>query len=479
MSTLHQRTSALHQATSSRPDPHRLLPQAADAERGTLCSLLQWPREIGGLCMEKQIKAGHFHLPAHALIFTTLMELWEAGRPIDFITLTQLFRDRGQLEEAGGAVYVTELFTFLPTAANAGYYLGILQEKFTLREIIKVCTEYAARSYEEQDQEAALLDELEAKVMAIRRNDDSELREVEPKALIMDAIADIEAHYTGRGAITGLATGFPALDEMTDGLHPGEMIVIAARPSMGKTALAMSIAEHIALESRKTVAFFSLEMSDQSLMKRALLSRARVNMHRVRMGFLEDRDFPALTAAAEKIAEGGRLRIVDAMGATVGAIRAKARRMLRRHPDLAAVFVDYLQIARSVSKQAQGCREREIGEISAGLKSLAKELNLPVIVLAQLNRDVEKRTGEGRGRPRLADLRESGTIEQDADLVALLYREEAYADSEEAKLAVEGRATLIIAKQRNGPVGDVPLTFLKEYARYEPRASEPGGWRGN
>jgi replicative DNA helicase len=367
---------------------------------------------------------------------------------------------------------VTDLFTFLPTAANCGYYIEHLQEKHTLREIIRICTEYAARSYDEQGESATLLNEVESKILAIRKNDDSELREQNPKDLLMAVVHDIESLYESRGKVSGLPTGFAEIDRLLNGLQPADMIVIAARPSMGKTALAMNIAEHIALVEKKTIAFFTLEMSDKALMQRALLSKSHINLQRVRMGFMSERDFPVLTANAGLLAQG-RLRIIDAIGATIGAIRAKARRLKRKHPDLAAIFLDYIQKARSNSRQALANREREIAEISSGLKDIAKELNIPVVVLAQLNRNVENRKGgEQKGRPQLSDLREAGAIEQDADIVGLLYREEYYADGEDAKREAEGRATLIIAKNRNGPIGDIPLTFLKEYARYETRARD-------
>jgi replicative DNA helicase len=459
----------LHQKVSYLPDIHRLLPQAPDAERGVISSFLLAPREIGGLCAEKQIKAEHFHLPAHAQIYVTLLELWDANKPIDFITLTQLLRDRGQLDQVGGAAAVTELFTFLPTAANAGYYVEILQEKFTLREIIKVCTEYAARSYDEQDDVPNLLDAVEAKISAIAQDRFKE-KTASMKDQVMQAIHAIEELYDRRGAITGLPTGLVELDKMLDGLHKAEMIIIAARPSMGKTALAMNIAEHIALEAKLPVAVFSLEMSTSQLVQRLLCSRARVNLGSVRNGFLAERDFPALTAAASKLAES-KIFIDDTPGLSILELRAKSRRLKSQH-DIQAIFIDYLQLLRSTSKRAQDNRQLEIAEISSGLKSLSKELNIPIVVLAQLNRNPEQRSGDAKGRPRLSDLRESGSIEQDADVVALLVREEYYADNDEEKKESEGKATLIIAKQRNGPVGDVPLTFLKEFTRFETRARE-------
>jgi replicative DNA helicase len=444
-----------------------LLPQSPDAEKGVLSSFLINPREVGGLCAEKQVTKEHFFIPAHALIYETLLAMWDRNEPIDFITLTQLLRDRNQLEAAAGAAFITELFTYLPTAANAGYYLDILQEKYTLREIIKICTEFAARSYDEQDDVAGLLDRVETEVFKIAQ-DRFKDRVTNMKKLVVAAIGAIEDLYARKGSITGLETGFPDLDKMTDGLHGAEMIVIAARPSMGKTALAMNIAEHVAVEMKKAVAVFSLEMSSQQLVQRLLCSRARVNLGRVRDGFLAERDFPALQTAASRLAES-KIFIDDTSGLTILELRAKARRLKSQH-DIAAIFIDYLQLLRSPTKRAQDNRQLEIAEISSGLKALAKELNIPVVVLAQLNRNPEQRTGDSKGRPRLSDLRESGSIEQDADLVGLLVREEYYADSDEEKKEAEGKATLIIAKQRNGPVGDVPLTFLKEFTRFESRA---------
>ena len=462
-------TSDLRQTAHYRPDVHRLLPQSPDAEKGVLCSFLLMPREIGGLCAEKQITPEHFHIPAHGELYKVLLELWDAGKPIDFIILTELLRDRQRLDQVGGAAYVTELFTFLPTSANVGYYLEIVQEKHTLREIIKVCTEYAARSYDEQDNVPNLLDNVEGKIFAIAQ-DRFKDKTASMKEQVMQAIHDIEALYERRGQISGLETGLAEFDRMTDGLHGSEMIVIAARPSMGKTALAMNMAEHVALELKKPVAVFSLEMSTSQLVQRMLCSRARVNLGNIRNGFLSERDFPALTAAASKLAES-KFFIDDTPGLSILELRAKARRLKSQH-DIAAIFIDYLQLLRSTSKRAQDSRQLEIAEISSGLKSLAKELNVPIVVLAQLNRNPEGRTGEAKGRPRLSDLRESGSIEQDADLVGLLVREEYYADTDEDKKAAEGKATLIIAKQRNGPVGDVPLTFLKEFTRFENRARD-------
>jgi len=462
----------LHQKVSYLPDIHRLLPQAPDAEQGVLSSFLLAPREIGGKCVERQIKPEYFHLPAHAQIYATLLELWNGNQPIDFITLTQVLRDRKQLDQVGGGAFITHLFTFLPTAANVGYYLGILEEKFTLREIIKVCTEFASRSYDEQDDVASLLNDVEAKIFGIAQDRLKE-KTVDLQAQLLQAIQSIEELYKRRGGITGLPTGFAELDKMTDGLHKGEMIIIAARPSMGKTALCMNIAEHIALEAKQPVAVFSLEMSSSQLVQRMLCSRARVNLASVRNGFLQNSDFNTLTSAASKLAES-KMFIDDSHDLSILELKAKCRRLKAQH-QIQAVFIDYLQLLRSTTRRAQDNRQLEIAEISSGIKGLAKELNVPIVVLAQLNRNPESRSGESRGRPRLSDLRESGSIEQDADVVGLLVREEYYADTDEDKRESEGKATLILAKQRNGPVGEVPLTFLKEFTRFENRAREADG----
>lgn len=449
-----------------------MLPQSQDAELGLLGSVLLCPKEVMGECVEKKITPEHFHIPAHATLFGILRELYDANKPIDFILLTQILRDRGLLDQVGGAPFVTSLFTFVPTAANAGYYLEILKEKHTLRQVIVTCTELASRSYEEQENIEGFLDQVESKIFQISESRLSE-KNFQIKDAVVAALDSIEKLYERKGEISGLPTGFADFDKMTDGLHSSEMIVIAARPSMGKTALAMNIAEHAALNGKHAVAIFSLEMSSQQLVQRLLCSRAKVNLGKVRDGFMAERDFHNLTTAASKIAES-KILIDDTPGLSILELRAKARRMKAQH-DIKLIVIDYLQLLKSTSRRAQDNRQLEIAEISSGVKALAKELDLPIIVLAQLNRNPESRTGDSKGRPRLSDLRESGSIEQDADLVGLLVREEYYAENDEDREALAGKATLIIAKQRNGPVGDVPLTFLKEFTRFEDRAEAPAG----
>ena len=455
------------------PDIHRALPQAVEAEKGVLGSMLLSPKDVIDQCVEKigadERGSAHFHIPAHATIYGLLVELHNAQKPIDFITLTQNLKDRGLLDQIGGPGFVTDLFTFVPTAANAEYYLEIVREKYTLRQIIAGCTECAARAYSDQDEVSMLIDDVEKKIFAITQDRYTE-KERTLKDQVFEAIEQINELYEKRGAVTGLPTGFTEFDRMTDGLHAAEMIVIAARPSMGKTAFAMNVAEYVAIEKKKAVAIFSLEMSSQQLVQRLLCSRARVNLGNVRNGLLAERDFHSLTTVASKLADSP-IYIDDTPGLSVLELKAKARRLKQKH-DIGLIVIDYLQLLRSTSRRAQDNRQLEIAEISAGIKALSKELKVPIIVLAQLNRNPENRTGDSKGRPRLSDLRESGSIEQDADLVGLLMREEYYADTDEEKAEMAGKATLIIAKQRNGPVGEVPLTFLKEYTRFEDRARE-------
>jgi replicative DNA helicase len=314
-----------------------------------------------------------------------------------------------------------------------------------------------------------LLDEVESRVLEIG---EERFRSALPsmKQMVNEAIDGIEKIAATRGAITGLPTGFAALDRMTNGMHEGEMIVIAARPSMGKTALAMNIAEHAAIDCGKPVAVFSLEMSAQQLVQRLLCSRARVNGKALREGFINNATMNSLIGTAGQLTKA-KMFIDDTPGLSILELRAKARR-LRNREKIELVVIDYLQLLRSNSRRAQENRQIEIQEISYGIKALAKELKIPVIVLAQLNRNPEQRTGAGAGRPRLSDLRESGTIEQDADVVGLLIRDKYYAEDDEAKKEAAGKATLIIAKQRNGPTGDVPLTFLEEFTRFEERAED-------
>jgi replicative DNA helicase len=464
--------------TGSTQDIHRTPPHSVEAEQGVLGSMLISPRDTIGECVEK-INEEYFYVPAHQTIYTVLVELWNAGQAIDLITFTQVLRDRNLLEGVGGAAFVTGLFTFVPTAANVQYYIDIVRDKYILRSIIAAATESVRRAYEEQDEVGSLLDEVEQRIFAVGE-DRFKGQMLSMKDQVMEAIESIEKLYERKGGITGISTGFVEFDRMTSGMHPSEMIVIAARPSMGKTALAMNIAEHVAVNEKLSVGVFSLEMSSQQLVQRLLCSRARVNLQKVRDGFLSERDFPSLTAAASKLAEA-KIFIDDSASLTILELRAKARR-LKAQQDVQLIIVDYLQLLRSTSRRAQDNRQLEISEISAGLKGLAKELKIPVIVVAQLNRQPEARSG---GKPRLSDLRESGSIEQDADVVLFVFREEYYLNNTKPEEGsegfiewqakqekVHGKAEIIIGKQRHGPTGTIKLAFEAEMTRFSNLARE-------
>jgi replicative DNA helicase len=445
------------------PEPHRPLPASLDAEQGVLSSILLSPRETLIKADEKRVDADHFHHPAYGTIYGVVQELSKANSPIDLITLTQAIADRNLLEQIGGASVLAQLQTFLPTATNADYYIDIIREKYLLRKMISVCTASAVRCYEEQGDVKALIDDVEQQIFKVTEDRvGSKLPDI--KEHVSAALDAIELLYKNRGQVTGVPTGYKELDNMTNGLHPSEMIVIAARPSMGKTALAMNIAEHVAVDKQIPVGVFSLEMSSQQLATRLLCSRARVNLHHIRNGIMPKNAQLNLVKAVNEYS-ASKMIIDDTAGLTINELRAKSRRMMDSHR-LGLIVIDYLQLLRSPSKRGQENRQIEIAEISSGIKGLAKELNIPIIVLAQLNRKSEDR---GDGKPRISDLRESGSIEQDADVVGLLYRSAYYAKDEEEKSEKGGEAELIIAKQRNGPTGEVPLTFLNEFTRFETR----------
>jgi len=456
--------------TSSSFDIHnRTLPNSIEAEQGVLGSMLISPRDIIAECVEK-INENYFYIPAHQTVYAVLVELWNAGQGIDLITFTQVLRDRHLLDTVGGVAAVTGLFTYVPTAANITYYLEIVRSKYILRQIIAACTESVRRSFEEQEEVDDLLDEVEQKIFLVGE-DRFKGHVLSMREHVVGAVEAIEKLYERQGAITGIATGFADLDRLTSGLHSGEMFVIAGRPSMGKTALAMNIAEHVAINEKLSVAVFSLEMSSQQLVQRMICSGAKVNLKKLKDGFLNDGDFRRLTDRASALASTSMF-IDDTSGLTILELRAKARRIKAQH-DIQLIVVDYLQLLRSTTKRAQENRQLEIAEISGGLKGLSKELNIPIVVAAQLNRNPENRSGDRKGVPMLSDLRESGTIEQDADVVGLLYREDYYADEAE-KDDARGKAELIIAKQRNGPAGEhVKLTFLSDFTRFVDRAAEP------
>lgn len=447
------------------PERFRMLPASDIGERGIVCSILLAPMECIGLCDEIGVLPAWFHNPALATIFGILGRMHDELRKIDVVTLTQYLADENLLQQVGGPANISELFTYLPTATNVKYYIEIVQGKWLLRQMITVATEFASLGYESQADPEHLLGEFQKEVLKIGEGKQRG-KFTTSKEAVMAAVGIIQDTYERRGSITGLATGFSEFDKLTNGLQDGEMIVIAARPSQGKTAFAMNMAEFIAVELQQPVGVFSLEMSSVQLSTRMLCSRAKVNLARMRDGYLAERDFPAITAAASKLAEAP-LIYDDASDLTIQEFRSKARRMVRDHK-VKAIFIDYLQLMKSNSGKSRDNREREVAECSAGIKSAAKELGIPIVVLAQLSRKFEERGPQAR--PRLADLRESGAIEQDADLIGFLVRAEMYAQTDEEREALCGQAEIIVAKHRSGPLGEVALTFLKEFTRFETRA---------
>src|SRR5664279_3990351 len=443
----------------------RLPPHSPEAEQGVLGCVLLSPNDCMGECIGR-FKEGPevFYDLRHQTIFNMLVEMYDSREAIDVITVQQGLKNKQLLEEVGGIAYLAALPDTVPSAANLSYYLDIVVEKYLLRKMIHTCTEVVGRVYDYEGEVDALLDEVERDILRISESR-VETQTTTIKDLVKKAIGTIEDFHQRQGVLTGVGTGFADLDKMTSGLHGGEMVVIAARPSMGKTSLAMNIAEYVAIEQRLPVGVFSLEMTSESLVLRMLCSRSRVNLRNVREGFLAERDFPKLTGSAGKLANAP-LFIDDSSALSILQLRAKARRMWQQF-GIKLFVIDYLQLLHSTARRAEN-RQQEIADISSGIKALAKELKVPVIVLSQLNRELER---DKNRKPRLSDLRESGAIEQDADVVGLLYKPSS--DDEESGSAVEEDAVLmnlLIAKQRNGPTGDVNLTFLKSYTRFESAA---------
>lgn len=443
----------------------RLPPHAQEAERGVLGCVLLSPPDCMGVCIEKFHRGSEvFYDLRHQQIFDLLAEMYDQKEAIDLITVQQRLKDKNQLEAVGGIAYLSALVDATPSAANLEFYVEIVREKYLLRRMIQTCTSVVSRVYDHEGEVEALLDEVERDVLRISE-ERIEATSRTIKDLVHKAINTIEEFHQRQGMLTGIGTGFADFDKMTSGLHGGEMIVIAARPSMGKTSLAMNIVEHVAIEQQLPVGVFSLEMTSESLVLRMLCSRSRVNLRNIRDGFLAERDFPKLTGSAGKLANAP-IFIDDSSGLSILQLRAKARRMFQQY-GIKLFVIDYLQLLNSTSRRAEN-RQQEIADISNGIKALAKELNVPVIVLSQLNRELEK---DKNRKPRLSDLRESGAIEQDADLVGLLYKASSGDDDDGGSQEMDAvPVNLLIAKQRNGPTGDVNLTFLKPFTRFESAA---------
>ncbi|MFA9433537.1 MAG: replicative DNA helicase [Deltaproteobacteria bacterium] len=426
---------------------------------------------IGGILLDNEVlpsvlevlRGEEFYRAAHRTIFAAVVALFERNEPCDLVTLTDLLRSQKKLDQVGGASYLASLVDMVPSSANASQYARIVKEKSMVRTLISRASEIVTLGFDSSLMVDALLDRAEQAIFQVSED------RINPsffpiKEIVKQSIKTLEQLYDRREMVTGVTTGFTELDRLTSGLQPADLIIIAGRPSMGKTALALNIARNAAVEADIPVGVFSLEMNKAQLGMRLLCSEAKVNSQKMRSGFLSESDWPRLTRAAGTISEAP-IFIDDTPAISVLELRAKSRR-LKRDQNVGLIIVDYLQLMRGPHRSER--REQEISEISGSLKALAKELDVPVVALSQLNRKVEERHDK---RPQLADLRESGAIEQDADVIAFIYRDEVYhPDSPD-----QGRAEVNIGKQRNGPTGRATLTFLTQYTRFDNLAFEEAG----
>jgi len=440
-------------------DGSRIPPQALDAERSVLGAMLLSRDAIAMSIQALEEEA--FYRDAHRKIWRAMLELFNRSEPVDLVTLVEELKKRKELEAVGGVTYLTTLDQFVASAGNVEHYCKIVHEKAILRRLIEVGTEIVGEAFEGRENPADLLDRAEQQIFAIS---DERLRTgfLPMRSLVLQGYSAIEEYRQRKVHVTGVPSGFYDLDENTAGFQKSDFVVIAGRPSMGKTAFAMNIAENIAVRAkpanRVTVAVFSLEMSKESLVQRLLCSLAKVDIHKIRRGYASAEEYKRLQNSAAQLHEAP-IYIDDTAAISILEMRAKARRLVSDQP-LGAIIVDYLQLIRG--PQSAENRQQEISSISRSLKALAKELEIPVIALSQLSRAVETRGGNKR--PMLSDLRESGAIEQDADVVLFVYRPEVY-ETDPAKM--DGKAEIIIAKQRNGPTGSIDLAFLRECTRFE------------
>lgn len=437
------------EVTSLKLPPHNL-----EAERAVLGAILIDHEAIHKVL--EFLREEDFYREAHRKIYRAQIAISQKGEPTDLVTVSDLLQSEGGFELAGGASYLSGLVDSIPSSANIVSYGRIVREKGVIRRLIDTASQIATMGYESGENAEQLLDESEKMIFTLAEN------RMRPsfapvKDIVKDSFKKIEQLYEKKGELTGLATGFKDFDLLTSGLQTDELIIIAGRPSMGKTALALNIVEHAAIHNRAHVAFFSLEMSKEQLVIRMLCSQAFIDSSRLRKGQLSEKDWPALTKAAGNLSDVS-IFIDDTPAISVMEMRAKCRR-LKREKGLDLIVADYLQLVRPTSSNIQN-REQEISEISRSLKAMAKELKVPVVALSQLNRAVENRHNR---RPQLADLRESGAIEQDADVIGFIYRDEVY----DPHSADKGIAELIVGKHRNGPTGVVRLAFLNQYTKFE------------
>ncbi|MCB4791704.1 MAG: replicative DNA helicase [Elusimicrobia bacterium] len=437
----------------------KIPPQALEAEMAVLGSMLIEKEAI--IKVLDIITDQDFYKESHRLIFREIRDLYLENQAVDAVVVSSKLKKDKLLNDVGGAFYITELINNVSTAANVEHYAQIVREKAILRQLINTGTNIVTSAFNEKTPAEEILDTAERLLFSIAEKRSHGFSHI--KELTHPAIEYLEKLHKNKKDVPGLRTGFAELDSMTAGLQPSELILLAGRPSMGKTALGLNIVEHVALEQKKPVAIFSIEMSKESLMMRLMCSASRVNAHKARTGYIGTRDWPALTTAATKLSEAD-IYIDDSTNLSILELRARARRLATelkvQKKELALVVIDYIQMMRGTGRSES--RQQEMSEISRSLKGLARDLRVPVLALSQLSRKPEEK-GRGEKKPQLSDLRESGALEQDADVVAFIYREEYYGPTEENK----NKATIILAKQRNGPTGELELNFFRDYTRFE------------
>lgn len=431
----------------------RVPPHNVEAEQAVLGAMLIKKEAIAEAI--EILRPDDFYRDAHRIVFEAMLELFQKNEPVDIVTVTEQLKKNDLLEKAGGIAFITALDNAVPTAANVAYHAKIVEEKAQLRNLINAATEIAGTAYEDTEDMAEIMDRAEKRILDVASRENTGAF-VPIKDIVMGTFQQIENRAKNSGALTGLPSGFIDLDRLTAGFQPSDLILVAARPSMGKTAFTLNIATYVAVHERKPVAFFSLEMSKEQLVQRMLCAEGGIDSQRLRKGELDD-EWPKLVEAADRLS-GAPIYIDDTPGITVMELRSKARRLKAEH-GLDLVIIDYLQLMQGRGGKSGDNRQQEISEISRSLKALARELSVPVIALSQLSRSVESRQVK---RPMLSDLRESGSLEQDADIVMFLYREDYYTEETDKQNITE----VIIAKHRNGPVDKIDLFFQKEFTKF-------------
>ncbi|GIM45857.1 replicative DNA helicase [Collibacillus ludicampi] len=430
----------------------RVPPQNIEAEQAVLGAILIDPDVL--TTVTEVLQPEDFYRTSHQRIFSAMCAIGDQGEPVDLVTVTAYLQDNNQLEEIGGVSYLATLANAVPTSANVDYYANIVHEKAVLRRLIRVATQIASSGYDGSSTVSELIDDAERRIFEIAQEKTTTRGFTPIRDILMTTFERIEYLYNNRGGVSGIPSGYPDLDKMTSGWQKSDFIIVAARPSVGKTAFALNVAQNVA-KAGYPVAIFSLEMSKEQLVQRIICAEANLDAGRMRTGFLEEDDWPKLTMAIATLSETP-IFIDDTPNVTVSEIRSKCRRLQAEH-GLGLILMDFLQVIQGRGKGDN--RQQEVSEISRTLKMIARELNVPVIALSQLSRSVEQRQDK---RPLMSDLRESGSIEQDADIVAFLYRDDYYDPESEKKNIVE----IIIAKQRNGPTGKVELVFLKNFNKF-------------